>query len=137
MKRTILNVLLLAATAIGIASCGNTSNQASAQNRVTVNQSQPQAQDIAIDDAHVPDFDVNAFAGLLTKTADATALEQAINMPNNAANHLHQNDPNGNPPKIDYLKVDQVSNSQMVVYDETPNGKVTIATLNINSQNNS
>ena len=137
MKRTILNVLLLAATAIGIASCGNTSNQASAQNRVTVNQSQPQAQDIAIDDAHVPDFDVNAFAGLLTKTADATALEQAINTPDNAINHLHQNDPNGNPPKIDYLKVDQVSNSQMVVYDETPNGKVTVATLNINTQNNS
>ena len=135
MKKTILNVLLLAATAIGIASCGNTSNQASAQNRVTVNQSQPQ--DITIDDAHVPDFDVNAFAGLLTKTANAVALEQAINTPDNAINHLHQNDPTGNPPKIDYLKVDQVSNSQMVVYDETPNGKVTVATLNINTQNNS
>ena len=135
MKRTILNVLLLAATAIGIASCGNTSNQASAQNRVTVNQSQPAAQDITIDDAHVPDFDVNAFAGLVTKTADADALTQAINTPDNPINHLHLNDPTGQ--KIDYVKVDQISNTQMKVYDETQSGKVEIATLNINTQDKS
>lgn len=134
MKKTILSLLLLATTAIGISSCGHSTNaQAQQNNNVTRSQAPPQ--DIDIKDNQIPDFDVNAFAALLKQTSNAAALEQAINTPDNPVNHLHLNDPTG--VNIDYVKVDQISGSQMKVYDETPSGKVEIATLDINSNNNS
>ena len=135
MRKQIVYLALLAASAIGFGSCGNNST---AQNRVVVTHApqQPVAtapQNVSVQSNDVPGFDVNAFASLLKTTTNPDALTQAINQPGNSINNLDL-DNDGN---IDYLKVDQTGTNTLGVFDETPSGKTPIATLTVNTQNNS
>lgn len=132
MRKQIVYLALLVASAIGFNSCGNST----AQNRVIVTHAQPVVtapQDVNVQSNDVPGFDVNGFANLLKTTTNPDALTQAINQPGNSINNLDL-DNDGN---IDYLKVDQISGNSLGVYDETQSGKVTVATLTVNTQNNS
>ena len=84
----------------------------------------------------VPGFDIQAFNGLLSRTSNPDALQQAINTPGNNINNLDLD----NDGSIDYLKVDQISATQIQVVDEVgndPNQRTVLATLNINQGNNS
>lgn len=130
--RKFSNLVLIIATAIGIASCGHNAPQAQAQNYVTVSHA-PAPQQVDIQSNDVPDFDIPAFAELLKTTANPDALTQAINAPGNVINHLNLD----GDKDFDYVKVDQVNNTTLQVVDETQNGKTIIATLTINSGNNS
>jgi hypothetical protein len=132
MRKQIVYLALLAASAIGFNSCGNST----AQNRVVVTHAQPVVtapQDVNVQSNDVPGFDVNGFANLLKTTTNPDALTQAINQPGNSINNLDL-DNDGN---IDYLKVDQISGNSLGVYDETQSGRVTVATLTVNIKNNS
>lgn len=137
MKKQLLS-LLLTVSVLGLFSCGNSTPQASAQNRVTVShaQSQQAPQNINVQSNDVPGFDVNQFAQLLKTTANPDALTQAINQPGNSINNLDL-DNDGN---IDYVRVDQTGDNQLQVIDETGSAssqRVVIATLDINPQTNS
>lgn len=114
-------------------SCNNTASNA--QNRVSVsNQSGYSApQDVNVQSNDIPGFDVNNFANLLRSTTDPDALTQAINSSGNNINNLDL-DEDGS---IDYLKVDQIDGNRLGVFDELPSGKVTIATLTVNTANRS
>ena len=125
MKKILLSIFLLS---LMISSCGDSTN---AQNNVYVQHQQPQNVNVQSND--LPGFDVNGFANLLKSTTNPDALTQALNQPNNNINNLDLDGDNN----IDYLKVDQVDNNTLGIYDETQNGKVQVATLNINTQNNS
>jgi hypothetical protein len=134
MRKQIVYLALLAVSAIGFNSCGNST----AQNRVVVTHApqQPVAtapQNVSVQSNDVPGFDVNGFANLLKTTTNPDALTQAINQPGNSINNLDL-DNDGN---IDYLKVDQTGGNTLAVFDETPSGKTQIATLTVNTQNNS
>lgn len=129
MKKLLLSLSVLGL--LSLTSCSSTTPQADAQNVVYV--SHPQPQNVNVQSNDLPGFDVNGFANLLKTTTNADALTQAINQPGNNINNLDL-DGDGN---IDYLKVDQISGNQLGVYDETQNGKVTVATLTVNTQNNS
>jgi hypothetical protein len=126
MRKQIVYLALLA-SAIGFGSCGNST----AQNRVVVTHAAPQ--NVSVQSNDVPGFDVNAFANLLKTTTNPDALTQAINQPGNSVNNLDL-DNDGN---IDYLKIDQINDNSLGVFDETPSGKISIATLTVNTQNNS
>ena len=123
-----LKLFLIAAFAsLSLHSCSDTT----AQNRVTV--SHPQPQDINVQSNDIPGFNVNRFADLLKTTSSPDALTQAINAKGNDINNLDL-DEDG---QIDYLKVDQVDNTTLAVYDETNNDKVEVCKLTVNTQNNS
>lgn len=109
----------------------NSCSDTTAQNRVTV--SHPQPQDINVQSNDIPGFNVNRFADLLKTTSNPDALTQAINANGNDINNLDL-DEDG---QIDYLKVDQINNNSLGVYDETNNDKVEICKLTVNTQNNS
>jgi hypothetical protein len=126
--KTLKLFLIVAIASIFLYSCGDTT----AQNRVTV--SQPKPQDINVQSNDIPGFNVNRFADLLKTTSSPDALTQAINANGNDINNLDL-DEDG---QIDYLKVDQVNNTNtLAVYDETSNDKVEICKLTVNTQNNS
>ncbi len=130
MRKTILNFAILAALALGIASCGsNSSQQAQAQNRVTTSGGGGQNVAVQAED-NIPGFDVQAFAQLLKTCTNPDALTQQLNAPNSKINNLDLDGDNN----TDYLKVDQVDANTLTVNDETKNGKVLIATLTINPQ---
>lgn len=134
MRKTILNFVILAATAFGIASCGNSSQQAQAQNHVTVSNNNGTAQNVNVQAAdNIPGFDVNAFAALLQTCTNPDMLTQKLNEPGNKINNLDLDDDNN----TDYLKVDQTDANTMTVNDETKTDKVVVATLNINPQHTS
>ena len=129
MKK-ILTLALLGAS-LFFASCGDTPSNA--QNNVTVSYNSTPQQNVNVQANDIPGFNVNAFAQLLKSTTNPDALTQAINSQGNNINNLDL-DNDGN---IDYLKVDQISNNSLGVYDELPTGKVQVATLTVNTQNNS
>ena len=130
MKKIIFNFVLI--ITMIIISCN--SNNSLPQNRVIVNRIQSTGNDITVNqDVTIPGFDVNAFADLLKQTADPDKLTIILNTPDNGVNDMHLN----NPSSIDYLKVDQLNNNQLGVFDETPSGKIRVATLTINRETNS
>jgi len=131
MRKQIIYLALFAASAISLLSCG--SNTSNAQNYVTVQHAPQASQNVNVQSNDIPGFDVNGFANLLKSTTNPDALTQAMNQPGNSINNLDLD----NDGQIDYLKVDQVGNNSLGVFDETPNGKVTVATLTVNTQNNS
>lgn len=117
---------LLLASAFLLASCGGS------QNNVSVSRNQPS--NIQAQVNNIPGFDVNNFSNLLKSTSDPAAIEAAINSNGNNINNLDLD----NDGSIDYLKVNQVNNNSLEIVDETGNNqKVTVATLNINTGNNS
>ena len=122
---------LLAILLIGLISCG--SNQQ--PNNVSISQSQPQnisVQTAAASD--IPGFNVEQFSNLLKTTTSPDALTQALNANGNNINNLDL-DGDGN---IDYLRVNQLDANTLQVVDETgASSQVVVATLNINTQNNS
>jgi len=127
MKKIILSAL--SGILLLVWSCNNTPTNA--QNNVSVSYNSPQ--DVNVQANDIPGFDVNSFANLLKKTTNPDVLTQAINDPQNNINNLDL-DNDGN---IDYLKVDQTDNTSLGVYDELPTGKVQVATLTVNTTNNS
>jgi len=127
MKKIILSAFV--GISLLVSACNNTPTNA--QNNVSVSHA-PQ-QDVNVQSNDIPGFDVNAFANLLKQTTNPDVLTQAINDPKNNINNLDL-DNDGN---IDYLKVDQTGNTSLGVYDELPSGKVQVATLTVNTTNNS
>lgn len=125
----------LTLASLGIAflfgSCNNTPTNA--QNRVTVSHNYAPQQDVNVQPNDIPGFDVNAFAQLLKSTTNPDALTQAINSQGNNVNNLDLD----NDGSIDYLKVDQTGNTSLGVFDELPTGKVQVASLTVNTMNNS
>jgi uncharacterized membrane protein YgcG len=121
MKKIIVGLLLIVS-----ASCNN------AQNNVTVVRAQPKNVTLQQDE-NLTGFDIQQFANLLKTTTNPDALTQAINANGNTINNLDLDE----DKNIDYLKIDQVDNNTLQVVDEIPSGKVIVATLTINTQNNS
>ena len=119
---------------VSIAILSGCSSQPNSVTIVHQNSSNYGGSNIQAQVADVPGFDVNAFSQLLRGQANAAAIEQAINAPNNKVNNLDL-DGDGN---IDYLKVNQLDATTLQVIDETGSSlREVIATLTINPQNNS
>jgi len=110
MKR----ILLLAALAIVLFSCGS-------------NPTPVQSNNVSIQANALPGFNVNNFANLVKKTSNPTQIESAINAPDNDINNLDL-DKDG---KVDFLKVEESPNKIQVVDDVNNTDSVTVATLNI------
>lgn len=110
---------MLFATLFLITSCGNPS-PAPVTNQVTI---QPAASS--------PGFNVQNFATIVKQTADAAAIEKAINAPNNPVNNLDLN----SDKNVDFLAVTETA-GQIQVIDNDVNPAVTVCTLNISQVNN-
>ena len=121
MKKIIVGLLLIVS-----ASCNN------AQNNVTVVRTQPKNVTLQQDE-NLTGFDIQQFANLLKTTTNPDALTQAINANGNTINNLDLDE----DKNIDYLKIDQVDQNTLQVVDEIQTGKIIVATLTINTQNNS
>ena len=117
MKR----ILLIAALAVGLISCGS-------------NQNPNQGNNVSIQANALPGFNVNNFANLVKRTSNPTQIETAINAQDNDINNLDL-DKDG---KVDFLKVVESPNKIQVVDDVNNTDSVTVATLNItpNQANN-
>lgn len=133
MKKSILFV----AIGMFIASCD--SNTQTQPNTVVVTQApQPQQyqepSNVQAQVADIPGFNVQGFADLLKSTSNPSAIQDALNSPNNSVNNLDLD----NDGIIDYLRVDQINRYAIRVVDEIgEDQRVDIATLTINPQNNS
>lgn len=137
MKKTIKNIftiLMIGIVTSSTMSCGNSNPP---QNNVTITQQPVQsAQNVSVQPAeNLPSgFNVNEFANLLKTSTNADALTTALNTQPNSINNLDL-DGDGN---VDYLRVNQVDNNTLQVVDETSaTQKTVVATLNINTANNS
>ena len=112
MKR----IIFLLSLSTFLFSCGSNNNQ------------QPnQGNNVTIQSTALPGFNVNNFANLVKKTNNPSAIESAINAPDNDINNLDL-DKDG---KVDFLKVVESPNRLQVVDEVNNNDSVTVATLNI------
>ena len=112
MKR----ILFLLSVPVIMVSCGGNNNQ-----------NPDQGNNVTIQSTALPGFNVNNFANLVKKTNNPSAIESAINAPDNDINNLDL-DKDG---KVDFLKVVESPNRLQVVDDVSNTDSVTVATLNI------
>lgn len=114
MIKRILSATLFAA--LFLVSCSSTPSQPPVANQITI---QPATSS--------PGFNVQNFSIVVKQTTDPSALEKAINAPNNTVNNL---DLNGDG-QVDFVAVNE-SAGQIIVIDNDVNPAVTVCTLTIN-----
>ena len=112
MKKILLSIII----STSLVGCGCGSNE---RNNVSIQSQQ------------VPGFNVQNFSEVVKKTSNPDEIEKAINEPSNVVNNLDLN----NDGKVDFLRINEEANTIQVI-DNDVNPNVTIATLNVTTQNN-
>jgi hypothetical protein len=112
MKKLIFAIVL----ALELSSCSNSNNERN---------------NVSIQSAEVPGFNLQNFAALAKTTSDASKIETAINASGNTVNNLDLNK-DGN---TDFLKVDETDKT-ITVTDNDVNPAVTVCTMTVTPNGN-